>query len=60
MLNKVKENIEKFQAKESFVINETSYTYGEFSQNISNIRNLLESLSLSTNEVIGVVTYNDI
>ena len=60
MLNKVKENIEKFNTKESFVINETSYTYGEFAQNISNVRNLLESLSPTKNEIIGVVTYNDI
>ena len=60
MLEKIKENIERYNSKESFVINEISYTYGEFAQNISNIRNLLESISTSENEIIGVVTYNDI
>ncbi len=60
MIRKIKQNIEKFNSKESFVINEVSYSYEEFAQNISNIRNLVANLSPKTNEIIGVVTYNDI
>lgn len=59
MLNRIKQNIEKFNAKESFVIDEKSYTYGELAQKISNVRNLLESLYPAKNEIIGVITYND-
>jgi len=60
MINKVKHCIETFQSKESFVINEISYTYREFALKVSDIRHLLDELSPEKNEIIGVITYNDI
>jgi amino acid adenylation domain-containing protein len=60
MIYKVKQSIETFLRRESFVINEISYTYEEFAQKVSNIRYLLDGLPHVKNEIIGVITYNDI
>jgi amino acid adenylation domain-containing protein len=60
MLDIIKQNIERFYSKDAFVIDEVSYSYKQFAQRISNIRALLENLKLNENEVVGVITYNDI
>jgi len=60
MLDIIKQNIEKFYSKDAFIIDEVSYSYEQFAQRISNIRALFDSLKLNENEVVGVITYNDI
>lgn len=60
MIIKVIQNIEKFGHKTAFVINETAFSYAEFGQKVSNIRQLLATVSPRKNEIVGVVTYNDI
>jgi amino acid adenylation domain-containing protein len=60
MISKVKQNIETFSTNQAFVINETGVTYAQFGQLISNIRNLLRSIPYHKNEIIGIVTNNDI
>lgn len=60
MLYTIKQNIIRYSLKDSFIIDDVSYTYQQFAQRISNIRALLDSLELNKNEVVGVITYNDI
>lgn len=60
MLDIIKQNIEKFYSRDAFIIDEKNYSYEQFAQCISNIRALLSGLELTENEVVGVVTHNDI
>ena len=60
MLYTIKQNIIRYSSKDAFIIDDVSYTYQQFAQRISNIRALLDSLELNKNEVVGVITYNDI
>lgn len=60
MIDVVRRNLEEFWEKESFVINDVSYSYGQFAQKISNIRRLICDNPMHRNEIVGVVTYNDI
>lgn len=60
MLNKIKQNIELYASNNAFTIDEVNYSYKQFAQSISNIRSLLENLELNKNEIVGVITYNNI
>ncbi|MFZ4455009.1 MAG: amino acid adenylation domain-containing protein [Bacteroidales bacterium] len=60
MIDQIKQNIEKFPDGVAFVINETAYTYLQFGEKVSDIKRVVEQTSQQRNEIIGVVTYNDI
>lgn len=60
MIVQVKKSIELCSLKDAFVINDTHYTYGQFGQYISNVKSLIRDIPIKKNEIIGVVTYNDI
>lgn len=60
MINQIKQNIEKYSNRDAFVINEMHYSYAQFAQYVSNIRSLIDSLSPGKNEIIAVVTYDNI
>lgn len=53
-------NIERYAHRNAFVIQDTSFTYSEFGQKISNIRRAIRLLPTQKNEIVGVETYNDI
>jgi len=56
----IQESINKHKNRNAFYINETFYTYFDFINKISNIRNSLEISTKKTDKIIGLVTNNDI
>ncbi|MCL6294980.1 AMP-binding protein [Jejuia spongiicola] len=57
VIDKISSNLKKYGDNTSFHINNTNYSYKEFSQVISNIRYSLASIEQSN---IGLITYDDI
>ncbi len=53
------ESIDKYQENNAFCINEQFYSYAEFAQNISKVREALQTLSIQ-NRNIGLVVNDDI
>jgi amino acid adenylation domain-containing protein len=60
MIDRIKQNIELSPENVAFVIGETAFTYRELGEKIATIQQVIEQVSEIRNEIIGVVTRNDI
>ena len=51
--------LQNSSSREAFVIENEAFTYSQFKEKVDQVSGLLESLQLSPQEVVGVVTNDD-
>lgn len=60
LYNHIHQNFERHADRTAFFIQEESFTYSQLKEKVDQVSGLLESLQLSPQEVVGVVTNDDL
>jgi D-alanine--poly(phosphoribitol) ligase subunit 1 len=60
MLRQIRDSIRRFSGRPSFVIQNTSFSYGDLARTASKIRKAVEQEGSSGERMIGFVTYDDL